>query len=165
MKLFLRTFVAVLAMAFASTAYAVTIDPDTGGSGTFRWDGGLGDSVEFPTFGADDTLDITVSQDSFIDFSVLDCCVVGDAFALVVDGSVVAWDSDGFTGPGGLYEGAATIFLSAGAHTIDLLITADCCGAGFGTWEASAARVPVPASLPLLLIALGSVAYIRRKQV
>ena len=165
MKLFLRTFVAILAMAFASTAFAVTIDPDTGGSGDFTWDDGLGDTADFPAFGTDPVLDITVSRDSFIDFSVLDCCITGDAFALVLDGSVVAWDTEGTTGPGGLFEGAATIFLSAGAHTIDLLITADCCGAGFGTWEASAARVPVPASLPLLLIALGSVAYIRRKQV
>jgi len=183
---------AMMLFAASSAQALMVVDPDTGGSGITWWFDGAGSSHTFTDFtvgnsvdAADvgaDALEITVAHDSLIDFSVLDCCDVGDEFALVLDGSTVAWTTQGFTGVdfGGrtnMFEATVLgLFLSAGSHTLDLLTTAqaptpgsasgqDNTDIGSGDWSVSAATVvPLPAGLVLLLSALGGLGFVARRR-
>jgi hypothetical protein len=160
---------AVLALLAAGPAQALVIDPTTGGSGSFFWTDGVGDSVSFgiiPT--GNDTLEITLAQDStFSLFAVTDCCIVGDSFSLVVDGVQTNWSSFGPDGDGGLFEARRSdLFLSAGTHTIDLTVATAAPGfnTGSGFWSMSAA-IPEPSSA--LLACAGALAlrgFFRRRR-
>lgn len=155
-----------------SASAALPVDPDTGGSGDFNWTDGIGSSVfweeVFSGLGnGEDKLSITVAKDSKAKLSVLDCCFVGDAFALIFDDVLVPWDNEGFTGPDGLFEADKVLELSAGMHTIDLTVTEKTpdFDTGAGSWELSAARaVPLPGALGLVGLGLiGCAGSIRRR--
>jgi hypothetical protein len=158
-------------LLLVAPAQALIVNPATGASGFGYWDGGLGSLIDFDgALGApyDTVLSITLPTYSVVDLvSALDCCVVGDAFTLIVDAVAVAWTSSSGPGPGLFYGEYDDLYLSAGAHTIQMQVTQDCCGSGQMTWSVSAARaaVPEPASLLLLgsgLLGLGAIAFKRR---
>ena len=149
---------ALLALFVAGPAHALVVDPITGGSGFFFWDEGVGDTVEFGVPGdSDPTLELLLTQDTTISlFAAFDLPVAGDEVALLVDGSQVNWSeftpSDEATGQ--LFSGRSIdLFLAAGDHTIDLLVTRTATGftSGAGQWELSAA-VPEPSSALLACV-------------
>lgn len=116
---------------------------------------------------------MTVATDSVLSMvSATDDFMIGDEFALIFDGSVIAWDA--ITSPGGFFSGAMTdLFLSAGLHTFSLSLTALAPGftsggasMTFGTASASAV-VPLPAALPLGLAGLGMLGFVgwRRRRI
>ncbi len=162
MRQFIFVLAAVFMAAFTTTASATVVNP-AGDTGGFSWSGGLGAST---TFDGHDTLSLTVAKASTVTFSVVDCCLIGDAFALLVDGASVAWDS--ITNPGGVggnFAASVDLLLAAGAHTFDLTVTADCCGGGGGTWATTpVSAVPVPAAGLLLLGSLGGLVAMRRRK-
>lgn len=122
---------------------------------------------------------MTVATDSVLSMvSATDDFMIGDEFALIFDGSVIAWDA--ITSPGGFFSDAMTdLFLSAGLHTFSLSLTALAPGdplggpfmsggasMTFGTASASAV-VPLPAALPLGLAGLGMLGFVgwRRRRI
>jgi hypothetical protein len=153
----------VFLLAMAGQAQALMVDPVSGGSGEFYWDNGAGDSVLFgprprPSSAdppGDDTLEILLTQNTVISlFAVTDCCVPGDSFLLIVDGSEVGWTEAGFTGDGGLFEaGRFNLALDAGLHFIDLTVSTTAPGfvSGSGAWSMSTA-VPEPSSALLACV-------------
>jgi len=111
---------------------------------------------------------LTVGSGYALNISIQDCCIAGDVFDLIIDGGVVAWDSETF--PGGLFNGSIMgLVLSAGAHTLDFGIRSYCCTTaegGFASYSiTSVSAIPLPAALPLLLAGLAGlgVAGFRRK--
>ena len=163
----------LLSLAIATPAKALVINPAIGLVDFVFFFSGPGGDV---TFGGDSVLDISFLTASAFDIHVEDCCVVGDEFALVINGSPAGWDileiagGDGLAngvaamGPGSTYfEAIATVLLPAGAHTIDLEQTAGIPG---GTWlNVSPARaVPEPLSLSLLGLGLAGLAWKRRSR-
>jgi hypothetical protein len=162
----LRALVVALSatVAMPLSANALTIDPIAGASGGVDFD--LGDTTV--SFEGDSTLDFTLAGPSILNITVDDCCVVGDIFDLIVDGSLVAWGSETFTG--GLFQGSITgLVLGAGSHTIDFGLREYCCDTaqgGFATYEISGQTsvVPVPAALPLLASGLGLIGLVARRR-
>ena len=156
-KLLISVF---LCTVVASPAHALLIDPSLGLT-DFVFDfGGVGSSA---TFSGDDTLEITLAGPVEFDVHVEDCCVVGDEWDLIVNGTGAAWDiitsGDGSEngmaaiGAAGTYfEALATVTLGAGSHTLDLLQTAGISG---GAWINVSAVRDVPEPLTTALVGLG----------
>ncbi|PVY79048.1 putative secreted protein with PEP-CTERM sorting signal [Tamilnaduibacter salinus] len=146
-----------LTALFAMSAHAVpvTIDPDTGASGFFDFDGTIGSTQTNPA----DGWAISVDSDSLIDISVTDCCVAGDAFALMMDGAVTPWDDVDLTGSNNFVGQVDDLFLSAGTHAFDFQVTESCCTAGSADYSFSevteaTATVPEPGAMALLVLGL-----------
>jgi hypothetical protein len=142
----------VLLCSFQS-AQAVPVNPVTGasGSGTF---GAVGSLIDF---GGGTSLTFTLANASTLDFKAIDCCVFGDAFALVVDGVATAWTTETFPGGvGGNFIGFINdLLLGAGSHSLQLTTSASCCGTGGMSWQLSPAVVAVPEPGMLALLGLG----------
>jgi len=147
----------MLAGAVAQAAIPVAIPS----SGSGSWSDGLGSSIDF---GGDTLLSVSSGTSFGLTFGALDCCVVGDAFGLILDGSATAWTTSGFTGAGGLFEGYYTGVLGAGVHTLGLVVTADCCGSGGMDWTLVAAPVPEPETYAMLLAGLGLLGFVARRR-
>lgn len=179
MKLWQALAAGFLMLPMLASAAPVTIDPSAGASGDFYWDSdqtGTGLSMPITSI---DSYDLTVDGDEFwtittgsaatIDASIIDCCVAGDGFALLLNGSMVApTTSSGGGGPGGgIFSATWTgIFLSAGMHRFDVIVTDSCCtGPGMGSYTFSGlTRAAVPAPGTLALLGLGLLGFGVRRQ-
>lgn len=147
----------------APSASALVVVPEVGLTDFLFEFGGVGTSA---FFGGDDTLEITVATPSFLTVHIEDCCIVGDEFDLVFNGSTVAWDTitggDGSQNsmpalgdPGIYFETIIVLELLAGVNTIDLTQTLGIPGSAWiNVSEVSA--VPLPAALPLFMAGLGA---------
>lgn len=162
---------AALALPLAGMALpaqaTVLVDPTTGGAYVFGWDD-LGPIDRIDGNPLDTNWSVTSLVDAVINFSVLDCCIVGDHFALVLDGITTAWDVEGVDGFGN-FTAFIDVFLTAGSTYVFALDT-DLGGGGFpGGGSATFGRavpsaVPLPAAAPLLLIGLGALVGLRRRR-
>jgi len=95
-----------------------------------------------------------------------DCCIAGDAFGLILDGSSTAWttmDTTGSVFGPGLFHGEWTGFIGAGIHDFSLEVTTDCCGSGGMEWAISTA-VPEPETYAMLLAGLGLLGFVARRR-
>jgi len=177
-KTFLQGLAAIAAASLA-TAQAAVINPATGLSGnvtvtTTTPETGVFKAVDTVAGMAGNTATITVATASFIDFSIADAGIMGDAYALQLDGVTLTPDGGNM---GADARGPAatsffsmfinTIFLSAGLHTFGIFYTDACCNIGISLneFEFSAARpVPVPGAIPLFLAGLAGLVFARRQR-
>ena len=172
MKKLVTFAAAMLATALAAAAPLPITQPGVT-EGWFSWDGGLGDTVDFRVGGPGGPYpheSLGVSGPSALIFKVTDCCVIGDEFAPVVDGVQEAWTAT-WTTPGGHFGAIDLQFYGPGDHTLDLIVTKDCCGSGAGEWKTissdllpGATEVPLPAAAWMFLTALGGLGAIRSRR-
>ncbi len=156
MKKFLLATLLMLCTSFAH-ATPIMLDPNSGLSGSFYFGGTPGSFQTNPV----DGWEITLSSDGYIDITLDDCCVIGDEFALVVDGVIVPWDVSN-PGSGTLFSASINdLFLSAGTHTFAFMLTAACCSSGGGSYSFSS--VPTPPSIALFMMALLGLSLSRKK--
>jgi len=124
----------------------------------------------------------TMLYDGMFDLNVVDCCIVGDVFEVLIDGA-----SQGLTASepiGGTINstGDFSLFLTAGSHNFDIwditisyigsaspfgggTVTSDYTPAGLSVTGTASSAVPEPGTLGLLGVGLlGSFLGLRRKK-
>jgi hypothetical protein len=170
----MTTLAAILAvvLSYHGTVHAVSvpIDPDTGWSGYFAWDDGLGQIDDISLVeGAYDWVEtewsIALAEAGYLTLvTAYDGYMPGDEFALYVDGGHVPWtleyhDVDGF------YHGEHDhLSLSAGSHSITFYVTAVAPGTG-GMGAGMAEFSPaVPEPVTVALLGIGALVLVRRRR-
>ncbi|MBB3223481.1 PEP-CTERM sorting domain-containing protein [Pseudoduganella umbonata] len=164
-----KTIVAAAFALLGTSAHAdITLDPLTGASNIYvNWETEVGTGFFVPVqiFGGSfgNNAYITVDADETIDFSISDGGIHGDAFALTLDGVLLA-PTSGNLGPDTRGPGATSFYsafyddiaLSAGSHTFRLYVTDACCTSG-GTYASFSpvSSVPEPSSNTMLAAGLG----------
>lgn len=167
MKLLGIAKAAILAAFIAAPASAAVVVPDTGTTDyRFQWDGGLGpiDSIQGGNGAFEWSLTLTTESD--VTFSATDNFVVGDEFALVLDGAETPWTSTGLAGD--YFTGSYSATLDPGTYVFTLDVTALAPGFTSGGADASftvtPTVIPLPATMPLLIGALGMAGYVARRK-
>lgn len=168
-----KTIVAAAFALLGTSAHAdITIDPLIGASNFYvGWETEVGTGFFVPVQSVGDpsmfgnSAYITVDADETIDFSISDGGIHGDAFALTLDGVLLA-PTSGNLGPDTRGPGATSFYsafyddiaLSAGSHTFRLYVTDACCTSG-GTFASFSpvSSVPEPSSNTMLAAGLGIV--------
>jgi len=161
-------FTALTISLFSLSAGAVTLTPNTGWL-DFSWSGGLG---------AIETYELTVGNfGGTID--LVDCCIIGDEFDLVITGDVNTTlsttatnpaddgvQSDAFNGDDAWADGRlsnGSIFLAEGTYQLDLELTRNATGFTSGGGYIRVTSVPVPAAVWLFGSGLSLLGWFRRK--
>lgn len=160
-----------IAMVFGPVMTAsagVTIDPTTGLDSYFEWEGGTGQIDNIDSSGEAEWT-ITLSSAGSLDITANDGFVVGDEFALYVDGVLTAWTSEYYDGSGYYYGVYDDLTLSAGTHTLTLYVTELASGYTSGGAYASFSSVtpvPVPAPGAVALVSIGAslVGWMKRRR-
>jgi hypothetical protein len=130
---------------------------------------GVGSSA---TWSGEDKLEVTVAAPTVFSLHSEDCCVVGDSWALEIDGVIVPWGAIGsgdgnpnggafFGAPGNYFESLSTVVFGPGTHTIDLIQLTGIPGGSY--FNMSAGKVPVPGTLLLVACALLGLGAVRRR--
>ena len=148
---------------------SVIIDPLAGWSGDFFWRNGLG-PITYVDLTSDNDWSITAATDSQMSFATAyDIGTPGDEFALVLDGTQIAWDTT-LIDVNGYFHGEVTnLFLSEGTHLFTINVTAinpeTPTGRGIAEFSGitEIMNVPEPATLSLMGMALLGFLRCRRK--
>lgn len=162
--------IAALGLGAALPAAASTAVGPGASSYSVEWATDGGTIADIDGSGESDfSLSVGLGTVATVSYSILDCCIVGDTYDATIDGGVVAWDTEGFTGPGGLWEGTLTTMLAAGTYIFDAII--DASGSGFilpaggtASFDVSISAVPLPAGGLLLIGGLGGLVALRRRK-
>ena len=159
--------VSVIAVAAPASA-AVVINPATGASGSFSWDGGLG-SIDEIDGAAESTFSVLAGAGDKISVTLNDCCVVGDEFELILNGFAVTPTS--VTTPGGLFSYTFTdVALAGGVNIFGINLTAlapgfTSGGASYSFSALTAGGIPEPTTWAMMILGLGGVgASMRRRK-
>lgn len=155
----------VMAFGLAGGAQAATVAPNGASAFTFGWTDGLGPIDEID--GMPDTFwSLTLGQESLVSITVTDCCKPGDSFSLLADGLDVPWSSIG--NKGAHFQAHAEALLLPATYTFSLVLDAlasnEQTSRGSALFEVTPAPVPLPASMPLLGVALLGVGALRRRR-
>ena len=167
--LILTTAAAALGLSLAAMPAAASVVVPSSGSSSY--------DIEFFTDGApialidgaaESEFSLTLAVASDVTYSILDCCIIGDTYDAVIDGSVTAWDTESGL-PGSSFLGTLTTTLGPGSYTFGAII--DASGSGFAlpagataSFDIVASQIPVPAAGFLLIGGLGGLAALRRRK-
>jgi hypothetical protein len=140
-----RLILAAALFAVTTTTAQAQTTMAVGTTYTFNWSGGVG-PVDSPADG------FFLSILESVRVTISDCCIVGDAFDVFVNG-VLKLQTPSTAGTGVLSAGS--LFLGPGSYLITLSVRDDCCGSGGGSIRADFAPLPSsgapePATLALL---------------
>jgi hypothetical protein len=168
-KLITICLVCVLLLICDGTIYAtsVPINPDTGWSGYFAWDDGLGQIddislVEYDYDYMETEWSITLATPGYMTLvTAYDGYVPGDEFALYVNDGYVPWTLEYEDGSGYYHGEHDHLSLAAGTSTITFYLTALAPGYTSGAGMAYFSSV-VPEPATICLLGLGGL--ILRKQ-
>lgn len=156
-------------LATPAAATTVVIDPNTGQSGSFVWYNGLGaiDEIDGVTDFDNMHFSVFANAGDTIDAGLFDCCVAGDEFQLLLNGSVVTPTS---VTPGLFTYTYTGIVLAAGVNIFDINVTAlapgfESGGASYSFSALTGGAVPEPSAWALMILGFGAVgASLRRSR-
>ena len=162
----LASFIAAVMMSlFALSAQATSVSLPSSGMGL--WDYiGSGTLIDLSGIRSGDFSDsFSLAGPTTVSIVADDCCLVGDAFGLILDGFSTTWthtDLINSVNGAGLFHGIYTGVLGTGTHIFALEVTADCCGSGSMNW--SVAAVPEPETYAMFMAGLGLMGFIARRR-